>query len=328
MEPILDIIIVNWNTGDHLRECLAALSAARRDNYVLGRVVVVDNASSDHSTAGISCRALPLVIIRNNSNRGFGAACNQGAEGSMADYLLFLNPDAKVLDNTLSKSVAWMEAQENSRTGVLGVQLLDEDGKISRSCSRGFRTRYYIYQMLGLSRLFKKAFPGDVYAEWDHLESRYIEHVIGAYLFVRNLVFREVKGFDERFFVYCEDVDLSLRVRQAGWSIYYLAATQCHHTGCGSSRQAKARRLFYTLRSRIFYGFKNFGTVSAVTLLLTTLFIEPISRIGNALAHGSITEVREVLQAYVLLWQALPGVLGSQYLRKTETIRLDAEVSH
>jgi N-acetylglucosaminyl-diphospho-decaprenol L-rhamnosyltransferase len=325
MGPSLDIIIVNWNTGAYLRDCLAALSGTQRDGYVLGRVVVVDNASSDHSADDLFYPTLPLSIIRNNSNRGFAAACNQGAEDSMADYLLFLNPDTSVLNDTLSKSVAWMEAPGNSRTGVSGVQLLDENGNVSRSCSRGFKTRYFIYHMLGLSRIFLNTFPDYVYLEWDHLESRHIEHVIGAYLFIRRLLFEEVKGFDERFFVYCEDVDLTLKVRQAGWSIYYLSTAQCHHAGCGSSRQTKARRLFYTLRSRIFYGFKNFGTASAVTLLLATLFIEPISRIGDAMVRGSMTEFLEIVHAYVSLWRALPGILGSQYLRQPETMRLEVE---
>src|ERR1700730_433862 len=193
MGPTLDVIIVNWNTGPQLRECLASLSGAQRNGYVLGRVVVVDNASTDHSADGLLCPSLPLSIIWNSSNRGFAAACNQGAEGSLADYLLFLNPDTRVLDDTLSQSVAWMEASENSRTGVLGVQLLDQNGEVSRSCSRGFKTRYFIYQMLGVSRLFLKTFPGVLYVEWDHLQSRYIEHVIGAYLFIRKLLFIEVK---------------------------------------------------------------------------------------------------------------------------------------
>jgi len=323
MGPTLDVIIVNWNTGPQLRECLASLSGAQRNGYVLGRVVVVDNASSDHSADDLFCPSLPLSMIWNISNRGFAAACNQGAEGSLADYLLFLNPDTRVFDDTLSKSVAWMESPENSRTGILGVQLLDEDGKISPTCARFLATRHYIYRMFGLRHAFPKIFRDYECSEWDHSDSRHVEHVMGAYFFIRSCLFKEVNGFDERFFIYLEDVDLSLRALRAGWSSYYLATAQCHHAGGGSSRQIKARRLFYALQSRIFYAFKNSRAGSAITLLLATLFIEPIVRIGHAMVRGSVTQIAEVFQANWQLWCSLPRILNSAYLRKGEALRLD-----
>src|SRR5260221_5717402 len=88
----LDVIIVNWNAGSHLRACLSALSQSRQEGYRLKRVVVVDNASVDKSADNLEYPLLPLVVIRNSVNRGFGVACNQGAAGSTADHLLFLNP--------------------------------------------------------------------------------------------------------------------------------------------------------------------------------------------------------------------------------------------
>lgn len=326
--PTIDIIIVNWNAGRQIQECLLSLFQATQRGYSLGQVIVVDNASTDGSANGLSCPGLPLSVIKNGSNRGFAAACNQGVAGSTADYLLFLNPDTKILPDTLTKSVECMANPKNSDTGILGVQLLEEGGEISRSCSRFPTTKSFISKMLGLNRLFPLWFPDQFYLEWDHLHSRQVEQVMGAYFFVRDSVFKQVGGFDERFFLYCEEVDLSLRARQAGWSTYYLATAQCSHTGGGSSRQVKARRLFYSLRSRIFYGFKNFQTISAITLLLASLFIEPISRIGQAIVRGSISQVWEVVLAYLLVWQALPRILSSQYLRKPETLKLDLEVSH
>ncbi len=326
MEPAIDVVVVNWNTGGQLRACLAALSASLQEGFRFGRVVVVDNASADHSADDLACPALPLVVIQNDTNRGFGAACNQGAAGSVADYLLFLNPDARVLEDTLSKSIRWMELSEGSRTGITGVQLLGEKGEVSRNCARFLATRYFVYNMLGLNRLFPKTFPDITYSEWNHLESRTIEHVMGAYFLIRSSLFLEVGGFDERFFVYLEDVDLSLRVRNAGWSSYYLATAQCYHSGCGSSNQIKARRLFYALRSRIFYGFKHFGALNAIGLLLMTLLIEPVTRVARAILHGSLAEIREVAQAYLLLWGALPSILGNHYLRKAQAQKLNFEV--
>jgi N-acetylglucosaminyl-diphospho-decaprenol L-rhamnosyltransferase len=325
--PAIDIIIVNWNAGHQIQECLQSLSQATQRGYSLSRVIVVDNASTDGSANGLSCPGLPLTVIQNSINRGFAFACNQGAAGTTADYLLFLNPDTKILPDTLTKSIEYMANPENSAVGILGVQLLEEGGEIWRSCSRFPTTKSFVSNMLGLNRLIPRWFPDQFYLEWDHLQSRQVDQVMGAYFFVRDSVLKEVGGFDERFFVYFEEVDLSLRAKRAGWSTFYLATAQCFHSGGGSSRQVKARRLFYTLQSRIFYGFKNFQTISAVTLLIATLFIEPVSRIGHAIVRGSISQVWEAVLAYLMVWRALPRILSTQYLRKPETLKLDLEVS-
>ena len=93
MPPTLDVIIVNWNAGTHLRACLDSLGSLPHLNYTIGRVVVVDNASTDGSADGLRAGDLPVEVLRNGENRGFGAACNQGGGGTRSDYLLFLNPD-------------------------------------------------------------------------------------------------------------------------------------------------------------------------------------------------------------------------------------------
>src|SRR5437763_1127721 len=152
--PSLDVIIVNWNTGLQLRTCLAALAESRQEGYRFERVVVVDNASADASLEHLAFSALPLIIIRNDENLGFAAACNQGAAGSTADYLLFLNPDTRVLENTLASSVQCMEAPGHDHTGVLGVQLLDENGRVTRTCARFLAVRHVLNRMLGLNYLF------------------------------------------------------------------------------------------------------------------------------------------------------------------------------
>jgi len=321
--PEIDIIIVNWNTGQQLQQCLQALSQSRRDVFTFGTIAVVDNASSDGSASALDFPGLPVSLIQNTENRGFAAACNQAAEGSTADYLLFLNPDTRVYPDTLTKSLAFMESADNSRIGIVGVQMVDENGKVAVTCARFLATKYFMYRMLGLNRMFPARFLSDLYDEWDHSESRPIEHVIGAYFLIRGSVFRELGGFDERFFVYFEDVDLSLRACQAGWTSYYLASAQCYHASGGSSRQVKARRLFYVLQSRIFYAFKNFRTWKAIGLLLATLFIEPLSRLVRAAASGSLIEMGELVHGYFLLWSALPRMLSSDYLRRPYPLGVD-----
>jgi N-acetylglucosaminyl-diphospho-decaprenol L-rhamnosyltransferase len=323
----LDVIIVNWNTGPQLRACLAALAKSPQKGYRLGRVVVVDNASEDQSMDNLACPTLPLVFIENDENLGFAAACNQGAASSAADYLLFLNPDTKVFENTLANSVRWMEEPGNHHTGILGVQLLDEEGQVARTCAKFLATRYFVHRMLGLSYFFPEVFPDLLNNDADHLESRRVDHVTGAYFLIRRRIFEKVHGFDPSFFLYFEDIDLSLRMAQAGWSSYYLASVQCYHAGCGSSNQVKALRLFYSLKSRILYAFKHFGLFDATVLLLVTAFIEPIPRLGQPLATGSLKDLQAVAHAYCLFWAALPNILKRNYRRKIVPFMSQPEAS-
>lgn len=318
LKPKLDVVVVNWNAGKALRQCLESLAAAAQDGFDLNQVVVVDNGSSDGSASQLRGIALPLTIIENGENRGFAAACNQGARNSQADYLLFLNPDTVVFGDTLAKSMQWMASQEAETVGILGVQLLDDDGKVSRSCARFPKASMFLAKMLGLNRVVRRYIPEHFYAEWDHKDSRYVDQVMGAYFLVRKSLFQYLGGFDERFFVYFEEVDFSLQARRSGWMTYFLASAQCFHRGCGTTDQIKARRLFYSLHSRILYAFKNMGKAQAWGLLLATLFIEPLTRIFQAISRFSAAQAAEAANGYWLLYTKLPAIIQQIWGRRQE----------
>src|SRR5215472_12928886 len=135
MNPSLDIIIVNWNAGQYLASCLNSIGAAKHDSFDLARVVVVDNASADGSADNLSFRELPLAVIKNTDNRGFAVACNQGAMNSTSDYLLFLNPDTKLLSDSLHIPIGFMQQPEHAKVGICGIQLVDEQGHVAKTCS-------------------------------------------------------------------------------------------------------------------------------------------------------------------------------------------------
>lgn len=309
MDPSLDIIIVNWNAGYQLRQCLEAVAAAQLKSLRLTGVVVVDNASTDSSLEGLELN-LPLKLIRNGANRGFAAACNQGAQESSADYLLFLNPDTRIDRNALADPIAFMERRGNERIGILGIQLLDTRGLVTRTCARFPTVTRFIATMFGLDRVLPTLFPPHFMAEWDHMESRQVDQVMGAYFLIRRPLFRQLGGFDERFFVYFEEVDLSLRAFKSGWSTFYLSDARSYHRGSGVTDQVKAQRLFYTLRSRILYGYKHFGNWRGTVLMLTTVVIEPLSRLTRALVRLSLTESIQTMQAYGYLWRTLPRIIA------------------
>ena len=317
--PSLDIVTVNWNSGDLLRDCVASLPAAlttgdMTGGFTLERMVVVDNASADGSADGLEAAALvagggPLTVLRNPENRGFAAACNQGAAGSRADWLLFLNPDTRLSERSLAPALAFLAEPAQARTGILGIRLVDEAGRTQRSCARAPTPGRILAQAVGLDRLWPGLFPPHFMTEWDHLDSRPVDQVMGAFLLIRRSLFEALGGFDERFFVYFDDVDLCLRARQAGWEVVHFAGAEAFHKGCGTTDRVRDLRLFYALRSRILFAAKHFHPMAAGLVTAATLTVEPLTRLAHALAARSPADARAVLRGSALLWRALPGLM-------------------
>ncbi len=281
-------------------------------------MVVVDNASSDDSIEDLDNISLPITIIRNSSNCGFAAACNQGAMNSHARYLLFLNPDMILGAASLATAVEFMELSQNANVGACGVQLVDDDQEIIRSCSLFPSPGRFLVQTFGLDRLFPGRFSSKFMTDWDHRETRQVDVVTGAFLLVRRPIFETLGAFDERFFVYLEDVDFLHSVHQRGWLCYYLATAQAYHKQGGCSEQAKASRLVYSLRSRILYSYKNFTWAAATGLLLGTILLEPFTRLIWAGLRGSAHEATETISAFAKLWAEIPGLLWNTTLQKSK----------
>lgn len=301
MPAQLDIVIVNWNSNTQLMECLNSIPQTLNNTFELKQIIIVDNASTDISLQGVHTLPLPIVLIQNTENKGFAYACNQGSRRSEADYLLFLNPDTRMYPNSLSIPLEFMEQPRNKNIGILGIQLLDEHQHIAKSCARFPTTSHYVAKAFGLERFFETHFM----QEWDHLTNKEVDQVMGAFFLVRRNLYQQLEGFDERFFVYFEEVDFALRAKKSGWLSYYLAEAQIFHRGGGTSQQVKAKRLYYHWRSRMQYSFKHFNFFSACLLLTTTLFVEPFGRCTLALAKGSRLQVKETIEAYKMFWKSL-----------------------
>lgn len=303
----VSIVIVNWNAGTQLVACIASVAQYQHD--LVATVIVVDNGSTDNSIKQVEAlQNLPfeLQIVRNSANRGFGAACNQGAALALSEFLLFLNPDTRLFENSLTAPYAFMNASKNQKVGVVGIQLIDDHNQVSRSCARFPTLGIFVAQVFGINYLPGLQYLNTHMMDWAHETTATVDHVIGAFYLMRLSLFESLSGFDERFFVYLEDLDLSLRVHQAGYLSVFLADAQAFHLGGGTSRQVKAHRLFYSLRSRLFYGFKYFPKHKAWILLFITTAIEPWSRLLFALSKGSWRDALYTLQAYVLLIKSLP----------------------
>jgi hypothetical protein len=307
----LDIVIVNWNTGPQLQECLQSISLKNSASVLrLCECVVVDNASVDGSADSLKGLPLSLTMARNHENKGFAYASNQGAELGAAEYLLFLNPDIKLFPDSLTKALLFLQKAQNQQVGILSIQLVDRNGIVQRNVARFPTPKSLVCQMLGLDRLWPHRFPSHFMTDWDHQESQEVDQVTGAFYLVRRKVFEELRGFDERFFMYFEDLDFAYRAKQAGWKSYYLADAQAFHYGGGASYQVKAKRLFYVLKSRVLYVAKHFGVPSALKILISSLIVEFWVRLGWSLVNLSGQNFIETLRAYGMFTRALPQLLS------------------
>jgi len=297
------VVIVNWNSGAQLRECLQSFGAVAADDLAVVRVTVVDNASTDGSAENLHSNA-PLVVIRNENNRGFAAACNQGAADSDAEYLLFLNPDTRLMPGSLECPARYLQSEHHENVGIIGIQLIDAKGQVARNTAREPTAWRMIGNSIGLDRLMPSVFPPHFVTDWTHDETRTVDQVMGAFFFVRRKVLEALGGFDERFFVYYEDVDFAARARQRGWNTVYLAGAQAFHRGQGTSEAVPARRTFYFCRSRILYARKHFGVLGGAAVMFATLFLEPLARLVASPRSSSAT-----LRAFGMLWKDLPTIL-------------------
>ena len=300
-QPILSIIIVNWNAGSQLVDVVCSI--AQYHHGLVSSVIIVDNSSVDDSLAQVEAlRKSPfqLQIIRNAENRGFGAACNQGAADAAGDYLLFLNPDTRLFEDSLTKPIDFMQQPRNSGIGICGIRLIDEEGSTSTSAARFPTLRVMAGKILGLTKLFPSVFPAHLMTSSDLRENSSVDQVIGAFFLIRKNVFDRCGGFDERFFVYFEEVDLSLRAKQLGYPSYFLSNASAFHKGGGSSGQVKAARLFYSLRSRIQYAQKHYSRIELVALVFLTGLELPL-RLVQGMIRTSWSDINNTLVAYAHL---------------------------
>lgn len=305
MTPEADIVIVNWNSGSLLTECLESIWAYPQG---VGKVVVIDNGSTDGS-ASVSGPNGKLIVEKLENNQGFARGCNIGARSADAQYILFLNPDTKFLNGTsLPKLLNFLDSEFGKDIGIAGIRLVDEEEKTQRSCANFTNVWTFIGQPFGLDKLIPSIFT-PLFADINYMKSQDVDQAIGAYFLVKSDVYKEVSGFDERFFVYWEEVDFCLRAKQLGWRTHYFSDAVAFHKGGGTSEKVKSKRLFYQLRSRTFYSFKHFGTFRAFIVLIMSAFVEPVSRILWLIANGSFKEIKNTISGYKLFWSEMPIIL-------------------
>lgn len=234
-EVDVSVLVVNYNTAHLLPRMFDTLRAASAGLNV--EVIMLDNASRDGSQQVIKEQYPEIKTIFNATNVGFGRANNQCLELATGRYILLLNTDAFVAQDTLHKTLSHMEA--HPECGALGVRLVGRDDSLQPSC-RYFPTPLNVFlSRVGLQPMMPWVQPVDDMA-WDHLGTRACDWVPGCYMLMRRSDIDKVGLFDPRFFLYCEEVDLCKRIKQAGLQIHYLGQTQVIHLG-GESAKSDAQ---------------------------------------------------------------------------------------
>ncbi len=245
MHQACDVVIVNFNSGSYLAE---AVRTAGRSSAVR-RIIVVDNASSDQSLETLSgYRNANLSVIRNDSNLGFGAACNIGIRIGDAKYILLLNPDCQVQDGAIERLISTL--QSSPKAGMAGPLLLNADGTEQAGGRRVIPTPETAFsRVFGLLPL-RRLFPGLVrdYAQHEEPLPDHpidVEAISGACMLVSREAVDQVGLFDERYFLHCEDLDWCVRFQQSGYRILFVPdARVVHEKGVSSASRPFATEYY------------------------------------------------------------------------------------
>jgi GT2 family glycosyltransferase len=254
--PRVQAVVVAYNSARTLRACVAPLAAMEGVG-----VIVVDNASPDDSLGAVA--GLPVTTVRSTRNRGFAAGCNLGVAHASAPYVLLLNPDARIAAPALDALAAVLDA--DATVGIAAPRILEQDGSLAHSQRRFPRRRSTFAQALFLHRLWPRAAWTDELvrdpAAYEVAGSP--EWVSGACMLVRRSTLEALGGLEERYFLYCEDIDLCARMHHAGFSVRFVPEAVVHHEG-GASRPREELLALYA-RNRVRYARAHGGRAAAAT---------------------------------------------------------------
>lgn len=271
----LSIIIVSWNVEKLLKACLRSLFENTKG--LTFEIMVVDNNSSDNSVRMIKYDFPQVKIIENKANLGFTKANNQAIRSANGRYIMLMNPDTEIMDNSLHKMLQFME--DHKDCGALGCRLLNSDGSLQRSCRTFPSLEVMLYNVLFLdsffprSRLFGKYFM----TWWDFDSTREVDQPMGSALMIRKDALDKVGLFDENIFIWFDEVDLCYRIKKAGWRIYFTPEAQITHHLSQSFKQWKnipqiIKGAILWRKSRNYFFRKHKGALSVAILWLMDIF--------------------------------------------------------
>lgn len=248
----LTIIIVSWNTSGLLSQCLS--SVYETGSRFTFEVIVVDNGSTDDSAVMVERRFPAAKLIRNEQNRGFAAANNQGLEIGSGRYFMLLNSDTIVLPGVIDALIEI--ADQNPNVGVVGPKLLNMDGSLQKSWA-GFPS--FLSELVGQN--FRQRTPVR------HIPNTFdVDWIMGACMLVKSEVLQNVGKLDEDYFFYSEETDWCFRIKKQNWKIWYAADIAIYHLGGGSTKRGSVAQLVRLYQAKLLYFQKNHGSFASTVL--------------------------------------------------------------
>ena len=258
----LSIVIVNYNVQHFLEQCL--LSVRKAISSIEAEVIIVDNDSVDGSVEMVRENFPDFKLIENKLNVGFSKANNQAIKSAQGKYVLLLNPDTVVSEDTFEKVMQFMDNHDEA--GGLGIRMIDGKGNFLPESKRGLpRPMVAFYKIFGLSKLFPKS---KRFAQYHagHISSREtaeVDILSGAFMLIRKSVLDKIGLLDETFFMYGEDIDLSYRIQLAGYKNYYFAESEIIHYKGESTKKSSVNYVFVFYRAMVIFAKKHFSSNNA-----------------------------------------------------------------
>lgn len=280
----LSVLVINWNNSRDLRVALQSIMQQQHRHTI--EIVVADNASSDDSREMVTREFPEAHLVAHAINLGFGAGNNRAVPATTGRYVLFLNSDTIVTEGALDALVDFADATPDA--GIIGPKLLNKDESLQYSCRRfpslgtGFFRNTPLGRLLPANRFTRDYLMRD----FDHATPRDVDWVSGAALLIRRETLERTGGFDEDFYMYCEDVDLCFRAHEAGWRVVYYPSAVIHHIIGRSSDQVPTRMTYHFHRSMYLFYRKHYAA-------RTPVWIRPLIVPGIvARATGQIVRYR------------------------------------
>ena len=304
MNPRLSVIIVNYNVAFFLEQCLQSVRFASERFPV--EVIVVDNNSRDNSVSLVEERFPEVKLIANKDNRGFSKANNQGIEESSGEYVLLLNPDTVIEQDTFSKVIEFMDKHPDA--GGLGVKMIDGKGNFLPESKRGLPTPWVaFFKVFGFSALFPKSklFGRYHLGFLDRDEVNEVDVLSGAFMLLRKETLDKTGLLDETFFMYGEDIDLSYRVQLAGYKNYYFPETSIIHYKGESTKKSSINYVFVFYRAMIIFAKKHFSGGNAAvfsTLINMAIYLRAALAIVRRFWNRSYPAIIDFALIYIGLW--------------------------
>ena len=263
----LSVVIVTYNCLSELQGCLRSVPAGA--GSVSYEVIIVDNSSFDGTLEWVKRNSVETRVISNSSNLGFARACNQAIQTARGQYILILNPDTIVAKGTIQRTHEYMERAAKVAAATCKVML--PNGKIDPSCKRDFPSPWDAFcRMIGLSRLFPRS---RIFARYDtgysdENQQQEVPLIDGCYMMIRRTALEDIGLFDERFYMYAEEMDWCRRAHLRGWSIGYDPSCSIVHFKGAITRRSTFRMLYHFHRSMALYYRKHFSPWNPVRFLI------------------------------------------------------------